>query len=195
MTHHPADPATDLIDRGRRGEEEALSALIGYAYPLVRRWALVQTGEPDEAEDLTQDVLVQMLRKLHTFQSHARFSTWLFQVTRNAAHDSRRRRQRRERLSSAREGWAPLTAQVVPDPSARLDRTALSNALATFFRELPPRQREVFDLVDLQGYSSVEAAEVLAIEPVSVRAHLFKARRLMRTRMMEEHPDLVEDWS
>ena len=64
MIPHPADPAADLIDRARRGEEEALSALIEHAYPLVRRWALIQTGEPDDAEDLTQDVLVQMLRKL-----------------------------------------------------------------------------------------------------------------------------------
>ena len=195
MIPHPADPAADLIDRARRGEEEALSALVEHAYPLVRRWALIQTGEPDDAEDLTQDVLVQMLRKLDTFQSQARFSTWLYQVTRNAAHDRRRRKARRDRLSAAREGWAPLTAQVVADPSALLERQALSDALRGFFAELPERQREVFDLVELQGYPAVDAAEMLGIEAVSVRAHLFKARKRLRARMLEQNPDLIEEWS
>ena len=63
----------------------------------------------------------------------------------------------------------------------------------TFFGELPPRQREVFDLADLQGLPSTEIAARLGIEPVSVRAHLFKARRALRARILEAHPLLAED--
>jgi RNA polymerase sigma-70 factor (ECF subfamily) len=86
-------------------------------------------------------------------------------------------------------------AEPPPDPGDLADRSDLIGVVRTFFRELPPRQREVFDLGDLQGLPSVEIAERLGIEPVSVRAHLFKARRALRKRILEHHPELAEEWT
>jgi len=63
----------------------------------------------------------------------------------------------------------------------------------TFFDDLPPRQREVLDLADLQGFAPGEIAEMLKMNPVTVRAHLFRARRTLRARMLEEHAALLED--
>lgn len=78
MSDHTLEFPFDLVDGARQGDEAALKALTERAYPVVRRlWALVQTGDPMEADDLTQDVLVQMIRKMESFQGDARFSTWL----------------------------------------------------------------------------------------------------------------------
>jgi RNA polymerase sigma factor (sigma-70 family) len=60
--------------------------------------------------------------------------------------------------------------------------------------ELSDRQREVFDLVDLQGIAAVEVGAMLGMEPVTVRSHLFRARRAIRKRILESHPELVEDY-
>jgi DNA-directed RNA polymerase specialized sigma24 family protein len=58
---------------------------------------------------------------------------------------------------------------------------------------LPARQREVFDLIDLQGYSPAEAAHLLAMNGTTVRVHLLRARRRLRTRILEMHPHIMED--
>ena len=69
------------------------------------------------------------------------------------------------------------------------------SAGALFWGVEPTPEREVFDLGDLQGLTSVEIAERLGIEPVSVRAHLFKARRALRARILEHHAELAEEWT
>ena len=67
--------------------------------------------------------------------------------------------------------------------------------LAVFFEQLPGRQREIFDLVELQGLSGAEVSELLDIEAVSVRAHLFKARKRLRRLILQTSPELVEGLS
>ena len=62
----------------------------------------------------------------------------------------------------------------------------------TLFRELPRRQREIFYLADLEGFAPVEIAERLGMNPVTVRAHLLRARRALRARLLERHPELTE---
>ena len=183
----------ELVLRARNGDEAALERLVGAAHPLVHRWALVHTGDPTEADDLTQEVLIRMIRHLHSFHGHARLGTWLYSVTRNAATDRHRRAGRRVRITehpATREALVPAGSE---DPAQALERRELRAMLGTFFDELPERQREIFDLVELQGRSAGDVADLLGLEPVSVRAHLFKARRRLRARILERRPELAED--
>ncbi len=193
MTATSTEIGPDLVDRARGGDPEALETLVTRAYPVVRRWALVRTGDPTEADDLTQDVLVQVIRKLDAYDGHARFTTWLYTVTRNAAADRFRRRKRRRRLEDDPRTPAQILPEAPAPPDALAHRGEVAAVVRTFFRELPPRQREVFDLADLQGLPSTEIAARLGIEPVSVRAHLFKARRALRARIVAAYPLLPED--
>lgn len=62
------------------------------AHPLVRRWALVHTGDSADADDLTQDVLVHMIRRLDRYGGRSAFTTWLYAVTRNTVRDHLRAR-------------------------------------------------------------------------------------------------------
>jgi len=192
---HADEIGPDLVRNARDGDPEALRELVERAYPTVRRWALVRTGDPAEADDLTQDVMVHVIQRLDGFSGSSRFMTWLYTVTRNAAIDRLRRSNRREsRL--AEPGAHPVVATSAPDdPSAGADRHHIGDVVRAFFNELPHRQREVFDLAELQGVPAAEIAERLGIEAVSVRAHLFKARRTLRARILESHPELAEEWT
>lgn len=184
-----------LVSRAQAGDEGALRELVTRAYPMVHRWALVRTGDPTEADDLTQDVLVQLVQRLSTYHHEATFTTWLYRVTRNASLDRHRRSERRRRAQESPQVVDSTLREPPPDPGDMADRSDLMRVVRTFFEELPPRQREVFDLGDLQGLTSVEIAERLGIEPVSVRAHLFKARRALRARILEHHAELAEEWT
>ena len=183
----------DLVDLARRGDEVALRTLVERAYPTVRRWALVQIGDPTDADDLTQDVLIQMIRKLDTFHGDARFESWLYSMTRNAAADRFRRERRSRRIADDPRAHIDLAPAASPDPSRRVEIREFESVVERLFHDLPTRQREIFDLVDLQGLTSSEAATLVGIEPVSVRAHLFKARRKLRARILTERPEILEE--
>ena len=192
---HADDIGQALVRKAIGGDQDALRILVERAYPAVRRWALVHTGDPTEADDLTQDVLVNVIQRLDTFSGASRFTTWLYTVTRNAALDRLRSSDRRSRRLEYPHVHPELLPSAPDDPASATDRSHLGAVLRAYFEELPERQREVFDLADLQGIPSPEIAERLGIEPVSVRANLFRARRTLRARILAEHPELVEEWS
>jgi RNA polymerase sigma-70 factor (ECF subfamily) len=193
VSGHTPEVSRTLLARARAGDQEALRALVEHAYPLVQRWSLVHLGDPADADDLTQDVLVRMLEKLDTFGGRSEFGTWLYAMTKNAATDRVRGTARRERLTGHARAYDALLPAPTQDPSRLAERSELRRLLEAFFHELPDRQREVFDLVELEGLSSSEAAARMGLEPVSVRAHLFKARRTLRALILEARPELVED--
>lgn len=192
---HAEDIGPDLVSQARAGDPEALRTLVELAYPTVRRWALVHTGDRAAADDLTQEVMVTVIQRLDRFAGDARFTTWLYAVTRNAATDRARRASRRAAVLSDPVLYPEVAPRRPEDPSMRADRARIATVVRTFFEELPDRQREVFDLAELQGVPAAEIAERLGIEAVSVRAHLFKARRTLRARILMSHPELAEEWT
>jgi RNA polymerase sigma-70 factor (ECF subfamily) len=101
---------------------------------------------------------------------------------RNAALDAARGAKRRV---------PPVNEDEVADPAAlhleRIANEAQAGTVKSFFTTLSPRQRELIELVDLQGYTAVEAAEVMGIEPQTARVHLMRARRTLREKMLEKH--------
>jgi RNA polymerase sigma-70 factor (ECF subfamily) len=195
LTHDAGDvprPPPELIRRAREGDDDARGELVRLAYPLVLRWARVRLGDPDEADDLTNDVLIRVLRKLDTFRDEALFTTWLYRVVRNAALDrSRKRRRTMARLEDLEA--ARSVPGVERDPLEGAHRERVMTRILECFQALPDRQREVFDLADLQGLSSSEIAERLDLRPSSVRVSLLKARRAIRRKMLEHDPELVEE--
>ena len=74
-----------------------------------------------------------------------------------------------------------------------LARRELAGLLETLMRELPHRQSEVFDLIELQGVPAKDVAKLIGIRPASVRGSLFKARRTLRRRILAAWPDIEEE--
>jgi RNA polymerase sigma-70 factor (ECF subfamily) len=160
-------------------------------YHQIYRWALVQTGDPDEADDVTQDVLLVLHRKLKTFRARSRFGSWLFQVTRNAALQHGRKEGKAMRIK--RKAHEVADAESPPNDTLQgPDDSGVVSVVRELFEQLPVRQREVFDLADLQGYSPAEIGEMLDMKAVTVRANLCKARRSIRVAILEQHPHVVE---
>lgn len=184
------DAVRILVARARSGDAAAFTSLVRDVYGRVHRWALTLTGDADDADDVVQETLVRLYRYLPGYRGTARFSTWLYGITRHAAVDLRRRAWRRRLALRALAGRAPAERAEPPPAEPALDAAAA--LVRSFFQELPPRQRQIFDLVDLQGLAPAEAAELLGLKPVSARASLLKARRALRRRMLEAQPGLFE---
>lgn len=186
------EPLDALAARARAGDEGAFAALAGAARERVRRWALVRTGDPDDAEDVAQEVAIRVHRGLARFEGRSAFTTWLYRLAVNAASELGRSRGRIARLNAAAE-LETAASPALADRIGEMENARAAALVRTLFAELPGRQREVFDLVDLQGHTPAEAAEMLEIEAATARVHLLRARRAIRERILAEHPNLLDD--
>ena len=176
----------ELAERARQGEREALGRLAGALRPLICRWALVMTGDPNDAEDVAQLVLMKMMTSMEGFDGRSRVTSWVYRITRNASLDHQRRRKQDQRLAEKAEWVARAETPRLHDPLDDIEMKRTLQLIRTLLRELPLRQREVFDLVDLQGLEPREAAELLEMNPNTLRVHLLRARRRMRSEMLAQ---------
>lgn len=180
--------------KAQEGDRESLKALLEEIGPPVRQWALAHTGDPDSASDLCQEVFLLLLRKISSYRGEACFLTWLFSVTRNQALEEVRRKGRHEKKMDRFKVEAGEISSTPDGGEAQLDRKRMGEIITVFVRDLPQRQREVFQMSELQGLSSPEIGSILGLEPGSVRAALFKARRALRMKILEKHPEFVEEY-
>ena len=170
----------------RKGEREALGRLAGALRPLICRWALVITGDPDDAEDVAQLVMMKMLASIEGFDGRSRVTSWVYRITRNASLDHQRSRRQDQRLAEKAEWSARAETPRLDDPLDDIEMKRTLRLIRSLLTELPMRQREVFDLVDLQGLKPKEAAQLLEMNPNTLRVHLFRARRSMREEMLAQ---------
>jgi len=172
----------------------AFEDLVRRHYEQIFRWALARTGDRDEADDVIQETLVRLHRHIGGFDGRSAFNTWLYQVTRSAAADLHRKRTRRERLALRVKQESTEVAIDPREYEETTDERRASDLVKAFLEKLSERQREIFDLVDLQGFSTVEVSAMLKMEPVTVRSHLFRARKAIRRKILESYPELVEGY-
>jgi RNA polymerase sigma-70 factor (ECF subfamily) len=180
-----------LASLAAAGDDSAFTTIVTRFQPAVFRWALMFALDPDEAEDITQEVFVQTHRRLGQYRSDGSLEAWLYRITRRSATQMRRKTRRRGRLASS-PAAQPLRDVYTTDPGGRVDRERAATIIRELFSGLPQRQREIFDLVDLQGFSPGEAAARTGMKPVSVRANLFKARKAIRENLLATHPSYSE---
>jgi RNA polymerase sigma-70 factor (ECF subfamily) len=188
------DPDRTLIQRAQSGDRDAMKTLLQEVSPTVSQWALSHTGNPDDAADLLQEVLILLVRKLPAYKGESKFLTWLFTVTRNQAIEVHRKRGRQERKMEHMVAKNAQESSYTAREAGNIDSGRIMDLVAAFLGELPQRQREVFQMADLQGLTSPEIGEILGLNAGGVRAALFKARRTLRRRILDQHPEFVEEY-
>jgi RNA polymerase sigma-70 factor (ECF subfamily) len=153
-------------------------------YRRVYSICLRMTGNIAEAEDLTQEVFIQLNRKLSSFRGESAFTTWLHRLTVNQVLMHFRKRSVKSELTTE-DGEMPDSIDpdtINPETMPIIDRIALEIAIA----QLPPGYRTVFVLHDVEGYEHEEIARILGCSAGTSKSQLHKARlklrRLLRQR-------------
>jgi RNA polymerase sigma-70 factor (ECF subfamily) len=173
------EESDQLVERAQNGDREAFEEIyrqqVGRVHALC--WRL--TGDADLAEELTQEAFVRAWRKLHLFGGRSALATWLHRLTVNVVMADHRvhgvRRRRQLRLEEARS--EPLANNgKVSDIGLDLER-----AIAA----LPPRARSVFVLHDVEGYGHAEIAEIAGMAVGTSKAHLHRARDLLKKALLK----------
>ena len=166
----------ELAQAVSHGATACLGDLYERYNQMVFGLCLRMTGDMSEAEDLTQDVFIQLLQKVGTYRGESRFSTWLYRLTVNQVLMHFRNRIRRrevpcllDELSATRIVRHSFSHQV-------MDRITIDTAL----EKLPFGSRSVFVKFDVEGYNHQEIAELFGFSTGNSKSQLHKARRKLR---------------
>ena len=164
----------NLAEAAAGGDPEAFSVLIHRHYDRLFGLAFRLTGARAEAEDLTQDICAALPAKLSSYRSQARFTTWLYRVTVNAAHDRRRRRATHVK---AAEGWGDWEQN---RRAANAETEAAVDWLTEAMRALPADLRDTVALILGEELTQKDAAEVLGVSEGTVAWRMSEVKKHLR---------------
>ena len=170
-----ADEDRELVERARRGDQDAFRLIVEKYERRVRGlvWGLV--GDRSDAEDVAQDAFLRAFRGLSSFRGRSRFRTWLFQIALNAA---RTHRQTRDRSNETTTASGELDSTVMSESLEQgiIARDRLRHALS----QLPGEMREAVLLRDVEGFDYREIAEMLDIPIGTVESRIFRGRARLK---------------
>ncbi|MBS1250655.1 MAG: ECF RNA polymerase sigma factor SigE [Chloroflexi bacterium] len=176
----------DLIAQALEGDLESFNQIVLEYQDMVYYQAYRVMGEPDAAEDATQEAFISAYQKLHTYRGGS-FKSWLLRIVTNACYDELRRRQRQpvaplnphddagDELESP--AWLEDPAE---KPDQRVERFELSQAIQDCLNELDAKFRSVVVLVDIQGLDYQTTAEVVERPLGTIKSRLARARRSLQ---------------
>ncbi len=159
--------------------------------PKILRYMVRLVGE-DEAEDLTQEILVKASQALETFRGESTLSTWLYRIATNAALDRLRSRpfqqSAQEKLldDSSEEDWTAVddrdiwTGEKTPSLEQQIVRQEMNECIWRFIEKLPENYRVVVVLSEWEGLKNGEIAEILGITLDMVKIRLHRARAKLK---------------
>ena len=182
-------PGSAMIDEAVQlaaaGDADAFEELYRLHHRRVYSLCFRLTRSASDAEDLTQNVFIQLFRKLNTFRGASSFTTWLHRLTVNEVlMHFRRNTVRKERTTE--DGTTPTQIVHGTQNHARMsvvDRIALDEAI----RQLPPGYRLVLILHDVEGYEHEEIGKILGCAVGTSKSQLHKARIKLRRLLKERN--------
>jgi RNA polymerase sigma-70 factor (ECF subfamily) len=163
-------------------------------YNLARR----MLGNDADAEDVTQDVLLQVVRKLDTFRGEADFPTWLHRVTVNMAlaHRGKRARRAEHEIHDPLQNFhndghpdGPVRRWSVEPDKAAINRET-QDILERAISQLPEQYRDVYVLADIEGMSNPEIGDLLGLSVPAVKSRLHRSRLMLRNALAHHFEEM-----
>lgn len=186
-----------LIRRLQAGDEAAVQQLAERYSGRIFQLALRYMRNREDAEEVTQDVLMKVCRKVEAFRGESALSSWIYRITFNTAMSrlrstrlARAADQERERLESSRRGDLPNSSPAQRAdwshmPDELLLRAQLRQAVETAIAGLPDIYREPVVLRDIQGLTTEEASTRLNLKDQTLKSRLHRGRMMLRERLEE----------
>lgn len=198
-----------MVEALRRGDSDAYAALVDELTPALLRLAMAHVPSRAVAEEVVQDTWLGVVNGIDRFEGRSALRTWIFGILLNIARTRGKREKRTLPISyfqkRAEEGGGPAVdpdrfhggagelrgAWASPpaewqEPERKLANDEARQVLLEAIAELPPRQRDVIVLRDVQGYSAEEARNALDLSETNQRVLLHRARSKVRAALEEE---------
>ena len=165
------------VAQAKKGDADAFAFLVETYETSVYRLALRMCGNAHDAEEVAQEAFVAAWKGLPSFRGESKFSSWLYQLTTNAAIDFLRREKRHRAATPLEDELEPTS----PDtPQQAVEEDEVRQALQQALDSLTPEHREIFLLRQMRQLSYEEIGRLLNLEPGTVKSRLSRAKKQLR---------------
>jgi len=174
-----------LIEQLKQGDETAFKTIVETWQTMVYNTALSIVQNAEDAEDIAQEVFIQVYQSVQSFKGESKFSTWLYRVTISKSLDHERRKKRKKRFAFIRslsesQNESPVYAPDFHHPGIVLDRKEKAAIIFKAIGALPNNQRIAFTLHKVEGLSYQEISEVMETSVSSVESLIHRARNNLK---------------
>lgn len=184
-----------LIEQFRKGSPNAMEQIVGLYEESLYNFGFRMCGHKEDAEDILQETFLNAFRYLDGFREETKLKNWLYKIAANACRRKRRKKKGEPDYELSLEALLPGDGDggyyEIPDwsedPSENLLQSELKQVIGEAVVALPPKYRMVFNLRDMEGFSTEETANILDITPQAVKTRLHRARLFLRESISERY--------
>lgn len=185
-----------LIEDLKRGDPNSLESLFSVYKDRVFNTAVSYLQNIQDAEELTQDVFIEIFNSAGKFKGDSALSTWIYRITVNKALDRLKFNKRRKRFAVITSIFKPDSAELAIDtpdfihPGTEIELKESSRLLFKALDRLPENQKTAFILSKLESLSQKEISAIMKISVSSVESLLFRARQNLKSMLNKKYDEL-----
>lgn len=177
----------DLLISLQRGDSQAFKQLVDTWQHMVFNTVLGIVQDMGEAEDITQEVFIQVYQSVAGFRGESKLSTWLYRIAVTKALDAERKKKAKKRMGALRSliGWEEKEEPVAVfhHPGVQMEKKETAAVLFKALQRLPENQRIVFTLIKTEGLAYDEVATIMQITLKAVEALMHRAKENLRKQL------------
>lgn len=182
-----------LVNKAVKGDNSAFEALMEKHMGIIYNIALRMATNQDDAEDMTQEIMIKIFRSLGSFKGNSKFSTWIYRVAVNTCLDELKKKKNKKHLSlDAEISGADGENQIEikddsPSPEKLAEQNELRDMVAAAVKLLSDEHRAVIVLRDIRGMSYSEIAGILGCSDGTVKSRISRARAQLKMILEKEY--------
>ena len=178
----------ELIEQLKQGDEQAFTKLVDEWQDMVYNTALGIVQNADDADDITQEVFIQVYKSVSSFKGESKISTWLYRITVSKALDHEKKKKRKKRFGFVQSLFGGQEEEQLHPvefnhPGVELEKKERANELFNALKQIPDKQRIVFTLHKLEGQSYQEVAEIMNTTLYAVESLMNRAKINLRKEL------------
>lgn len=188
---------TELIERLKKGDAAAFKMIVETWQDMVYNTSLGIVQNAEDAEDVAQEVFVQVYESVNQFKGDSKFSTWLYRIAVTKSLDHIRKKKRKKRFAFLQSLFGVNEEEVhhTPDfhhPGVNLENKEKASVLFKAIEKLPENQKTAFVLHKLEGLSYQEVAEVMESTVSSIESLMHRAKGNLKKILSDYYQNLKE---
>jgi len=178
----------ELVEQLQQGNESAFSKLVDEWQDMVYNTAIGIVQNPQDADDITQEVFMQVYQSISSFKGESKFSTWLYRITLSKALDQEKKKKRKKRFAFVQQLFGNQGEELVQSvefehPGILLEKKESAQALFKALKQIPDNQRIAFTLHKLEGQSYLEIAEIMNTSLYAVESLMSRAKANLKKQL------------
>ncbi|HQW84108.1 MAG TPA: RNA polymerase sigma factor [Ferruginibacter sp.] len=187
----------DLIAQLQQGDEQAFTKLVEEWQDMVYNTALGIVQNEEDADDITQEVFIQVYQSISSFKGISKFSTWLYRITVSKALDHEKKKKRKKRFGFVQslfnnQDEEILLPAVFDHPGVELEKKEKARELFNVLKNIPDKQRIAFTLHKLEGKSHQEVAEIMNTTLFAVESLISRAKANLKKELIKYYGTLKD---